>query len=171
MQQSQRRGVSSARPVAGASIAAQYRDEHVVVTTRGGAQPMRTFELRCHVLSRVLMALCLVGLAAPPARAAIDALALGAKYDASQATITFKVYSSRATRVEVWTYKTASGAQERVRHVMTKDAATQVWSKTASVTTLQNSYGVTARTTPAIAPWGPRPAPTRSSAARVRAMD
>jgi isoamylase len=41
----------------------------------------------------------------------------------------------------VWIYKTAKGAQPVVRYVMTKDAATSVWSKTASVATLKNSYG------------------------------
>ena len=32
------------------------------------------------------------------------------------------MYSSRATRIEVWIYKTAAGAQETVKYVMTKDA-------------------------------------------------
>jgi len=39
----------------------------------------------------------------------IDAHQLGARYDATQANITFKVYSSRATRIEVWIYKDKSG--------------------------------------------------------------
>ena len=92
---------------------------------------------------------------ASPAQAAIDAYALGAKYDATQANITFKVYSSRATRIEVWIYKTASGAQEVVRYVMTKDAATNIWSKTASVATLQSSYGVTGTVYYGYRAWGP----------------
>ncbi len=90
-----------------------------------------------------------------PARAAINTHALGAQYDANQANITFRVYSSRATRIEVWIYKTAVGAQETLKYVMTKDAATQVWSKTASVATLQSSYGITGPVYYGYRAWGP----------------
>ncbi len=90
-----------------------------------------------------------------PAQAAIDPHNLGAKYDATQANITFRVYSSRATRIEVWIYKTAAGAQETVKYVMTKDAATQVWSKTASVATLKNTYGITGPVYYGYRAWGP----------------
>ena len=37
----------------------------------------------------------------PAAQAAINAQNLGAKYDGTQSNITFQVYSSRATRIEV----------------------------------------------------------------------
>lgn len=90
-----------------------------------------------------------------PAHAAINADNLGAKYDATQANIHFRVYSSRATRVEVWIYKTPSNAQEVVRYVMTKNAATHVWSKTASVATLRNSYGLTGTVYYGYRAWGP----------------
>ena len=88
-------------------------------------------------------------------QAAINPNNLGAKYDATQANITFKVYSSRATRIEVWLYKTPSGAQDVVHYVMTKDAATNIWSKTASVATLQNSYGITGTVYYGYRAWGP----------------
>jgi len=88
-------------------------------------------------------------------QAAINAQNLGAKYDASQGNITFRVYSSRASRIEVWLYKTASGAQERVRYVLTKDAASNVWSKTVSVATLRNSYGITGTVYYGYRAWGP----------------
>ncbi|HEY1142268.1 MAG TPA: hypothetical protein VGE88_18995, partial [Lysobacter sp.] len=55
----------------------------------------------------------------------------------------------------MWIYKTASGAQEVVRYVMTKDAATNVWSKTASVATLQTTYGVTGTVYYGYRAWGP----------------
>lgn len=103
----------------------------------------------------VLLALLLGGWPLQPAQAAIDPHTLGAKYDATQANITFRVYSSRATRIEVWLYKTAAGAQETVKYVMTKDAATQVWSKTASVATLRNSYGITGTVYYGYRAWGP----------------
>ncbi len=88
------------------------------------------------------------------AHAAINAQNLGAKYDATQSNITFRVYSSRATRIEVSIYKTASGAQSVVNYVLVKDAA-NVWSKTASVATLKNSYGVTGAVYYGYRAWGP----------------
>jgi len=101
--------------------------------------------------------LCATLLLAPSARvhAAIDAQNLGAKYDAGGANITFRVYSSRATRIEVWIYKTAQGAQEKVSYVLTKDATTNVWSKTVSVATLANSYGITGTVYYGYRAWGP----------------
>jgi isoamylase len=97
--------------------------------------------------------LALAGLS--QAHAAIDALKLGARYDASQSNITFNVHSSRATRIEVWIYKTPSNAQEIVRYVMTKNASTNVWSKTASVATLRDSYGLTGTVYYGYRAWGP----------------
>ena len=99
----------------------------------------------------LLLSLCWASLAP----AAINTHNLGAKYDATQATINFRVYSSRATRIEVWIYKTAKGAQPVVRYVMTKDAATSVWSKTASVSTLATSYGLTGTVYYGYRAWGP----------------
>lgn len=91
----------------------------------------------------LMLAALLARLPYGTAEAAINVQTLGAKYDATQANITFRVYSSRATRIEARIYKTAPGAQEAVKYVMTKDAATSVWSKTASVATLKNTYGIT----------------------------
>ncbi|MCI0479299.1 isoamylase, partial [Candidatus Uhrbacteria bacterium] len=106
--------------------------------------------VRLSVLGTVLTLLV-----ASTALAAIDAYQLGARYDGTQANITFKVYSSRATRIEVWIYKYASGYQEKVKYVMVKDAATNIWSKTASVATLQNSYGITGTVYYGYRAWGP----------------
>ncbi|MHB0971507.1 MAG: glycogen debranching protein [Thermoanaerobaculia bacterium] len=92
---------------------------------------------------------------AAAAMAATDALSLGARYDATQANITFRVYSSRATRVEVWIYKYASGYQEKVRYVLTKNTTTNVWSKTASVSTLKNTYGISGTVYYGYRAWGP----------------
>ena len=102
----------------------------------------------------MLLAMALWLAPAPPVRAAINAQNLGARYDGTQSNITFRVYSSRATRIEVWLYKTASGAQEVVRYVMTKDA-NNVWSKTASVSTLQSTYGITGTVYYGYRAWGP----------------
>ena len=86
--------------------------------------------------------------------AAINGQNLGAKYDATQSNITFRVYSSRATRIEVSIYKTASGAQSVVNYILVKDAA-NVWSKTTSVATLKTTYGVTGAVYYGYRAWGP----------------
>ncbi|HEY1015947.1 MAG TPA: hypothetical protein VGE07_24780, partial [Herpetosiphonaceae bacterium] len=106
-----------------------------------------------------IAALCLLLFAAlcrpaVPATLAVGPNNLGATYDAGQANITFRVYSSRATRIEVWIYAQPSGAQEKVRYVMTKDAS-NIWSKTASVATLANTYGVTGAVYYGYRAWGP----------------
>jgi isoamylase len=106
--------------------------------------------VRLSVLGTVLTLLL-----ASTAFAAIDAHQLGARYDGTAANITFKVYSSRATRIEVWIYKDKSGFQEKVNYVMVKDPATNIWSKTASVATLQNTYGITGTVYYGYRAWGP----------------
>ncbi|MDQ3287536.1 MAG: isoamylase [Pseudomonadota bacterium] len=103
----------------------------------------------------LVLACALVVLPTAAAHAAINAQNLGAKYDATQANINFRVYSSRATRIEVWIYKSPAGAQQAVRYVMTKDPATSVWSKTASVSTLKNTYGITGTVYYGYRAWGP----------------
>ncbi|MEZ0471491.1 glycogen debranching protein [Luteimonas salinilitoris] len=103
----------------------------------------------------LLSALVLSLAPAPAAHAAINTHNLGARYDASQSNITFRVYSSRATRIEVWIYKTPAGAQQAVSYVLTKDAASNVWSKTASVATLKNTYGITGTVYYGYRAWGP----------------
>lgn len=97
----------------------------------------------------------ILGLHAGAARAAIDSQQLGARYDAGQANLNFRVYSSRATRIEVWLYKTASGAQEVAKLVLTKDAASQVWSRSVPVATIKNSYGITGTVYYGYRAWGP----------------
>jgi isoamylase len=103
----------------------------------------------------VVGCLILLCFATPSAFAAIDAHSLGARYDGTQSNITFKVYSSRATRIEVWIYKHASGYQEKVNYVMTKDVSTNIWSKTVSVATLQNTYDITGTVYYGYRAWGP----------------
>lgn len=109
------------------------------------------------LLSSYLLVLFALLLLVQPtnARAAIDAQNLGAKYDATASNITFRVYSSRATRIEVWIYKTAQGAQEKVSYVLTKDTTTNIWSKTVSVATLSGTYGITGTVYYGYRAWGP----------------
>jgi isoamylase len=61
---------------------------------------------------------------------------LGARYDSTRANITFQVYSSRATRMDVYIYSQAQGAQERLVRTLTKNTTTHVWSVTVPVSAL-----------------------------------
>jgi glycogen operon protein len=89
------------------------------------------------------------------ARQAAISWTLGAQYDSTKSNITFNVYSSRATRIEVYIYKTPNGAQEVARYVLTKNTTTHVWSTTVSVATLQNTYGITGPVYYGYRAWGP----------------
>lgn len=111
------------------------------------------------MLLKKLMAGALVALASVTAlptisHAAVNTMNLGAKYDGTNANINFRVYSSRATRIELYIYKAATGAQEVVNYVMTKDAS-NVWSKSVSTSTLSTSYGLTGTVYYGYRAWGP----------------
>jgi isoamylase len=87
--------------------------------------------------------------------ASIDADRLGARFDATQSQITFRVASSRATRIEVWIYGTAFGSQEKVRYLLNKEAGSNVWSRTVSVATLRSTYGIAGAVYYGYRAWGP----------------
>ncbi len=116
---------------------------------------MRCANAAMRVLLSVLILCATPWFGASPAEAAINTLALGAKYDATQANITFKVYSSRATRIEVWIYKTPSGAQQVAKYVLSKNTSTNVWTRTVSTATLKSTYGVTGTVYYGYRAWGP----------------
>jgi isoamylase len=111
--------------------------------------------LRLPCLRSLWLAALVALVTAPPASAAIDALTLGGRYDSTQANVNFRVFSSRATRIEVWIYKTPSGAQEVAKYVLVKDVPTSVWSKTVSVATLKTTYGITGTVYYGYRAWGP----------------
>jgi isoamylase len=89
----------------------------------------------------------------PPAAASIDAAQLGARYDGTGATITFRVYSSRATRIAVYVYAAATGVPESANYPLARDAS-QIWSTTVSVATLR-ALGVTGTVYFGYRAWGP----------------
>ncbi|MFE0646595.1 glycogen debranching protein [Streptomyces sp. NPDC058877] len=80
---------------------------------------------------------------------------LGAHYDATGANIVFRIHSSAATRIELNLYRTASGSQEAAALTLTKDSATDVWSVTVPVTTIQGQYGITGPVYYGYRAWGP----------------
>lgn len=105
------------------------------------------------LLPALLLAFSSACFVAPHSQAAINASNLGAKYDGTKSNITFKIYSSRATRIELSVYASAYGQQEVAKYVLTKDA-NQVWSKTVAVSALQ-AAGVTDAVYYGYRAWGP----------------
>jgi isoamylase len=71
-----------------------------------------------------------------PAEAAINANNLGAAYNAGATSITFNVFSSRATRIELEIYAAPTGQQEKTKILMTK-GSNNVWTASATVASLQ----------------------------------
>ena len=79
---------------------------------------------------------------------------LGASYNDSKTEITFRVYSGRATRLEVWVYSDSFSVAEKWHAEMTVDPATKIWSKTVSVADLEGA-GVTDPVYYGYRAWGP----------------
>lgn len=86
-------------------------------------------------MQRTILAALIAGaLLGAPAWAAINPNKLGAAYDATKANVTFKVYSSKATRIELYLYSTATGTAEKAKYVMTNSGG--IWSVTIPTSTL-----------------------------------
>ncbi len=92
----------------------------------------------------VLPLICLLALALP-AVAALNSFGLGASYDATQSNVIFRVYSSRATRIEVDLYTSPMGSPEVLRFPLTANSTTNLFSVSIPVATLQGA-GITGPT-------------------------
>jgi len=79
---------------------------------------------------------------------------LGATFDSTETNLTFRVFTSRATRVEVWIYSQPFGAPEKAKFEMTVDPATQIWSKSVAAVALR-SVGVGPTIYYGYRAWGP----------------
>ena len=84
----------------------------------------------------------------------LSAAELGARLDNSGQNVTFNVYSSAATRVEVWFYNQPLNAQEVLHLPLSLDSATKVWTLTVPLSTLR-SDGVTGTIYYGYRAWGP----------------
>jgi len=87
-------------------------------------------------IAALLMAFASLATPIAPVNAAIDSQRLGARYDATNSNIVFRVYSSRASRVELDIFAVDYGAPEVATYPLTKDAD-DVWSVTVPVSALQ----------------------------------
>jgi glycogen operon protein len=90
----------------------------------------------------------------PHARAEINRLHLGAQFDASGTQVTFRVYSSRASRIEVYMYAAPTGSDEAAHIALDRDAATSVWSTTMPVSQIRSS-GIPGTIYYGYRAWGP----------------
>src|SRR5580692_10705135 len=91
---------------------------------------------------------------APLAEAAINAGSLGASYDPTHSNVIFRVYSSRATRIEVDLYASPMGAAEVLRSTLSADDSTHIFSGSISVAALQ-AAGITGAVYYGYRAWGP----------------
>src|SRR5260370_25644471 len=110
--------------------------------------------MKCPKILAVLLACAgLAAIAATPAQASINSMSLGASYDAQQANITFRVYSSQATSIMVYLYAGGYGRQDALRYVLSP-VGNGVWTKTVPVSSLQAS-GITGAVYYGYRAWGP----------------
>ena len=89
-----------------------------------------------------------------PAEAAINAYGLGASYDSTQSNVIFRVYSSRATRIEVDLYASPMGSPEVLRFPLSANSSTNIFSASIPVATLQ-AAGITGPVYYGYRAWGP----------------
>jgi isoamylase len=91
--------------------------------------------------------------AATPAHASIDSMSLGAVYNSTKTDITFRVYSSQATRMVLYLYSAGYGAQESATYVLSP-AGSNVWAIEVPVSAIQNA-GITGTVYYGYRAWGP----------------
>ena len=108
-----------------------------------------------HTKAIMPMLVVLAGLVAlmAPAHSEINSQHLGATYDATKSNITFRLYSSRATRVELDLYAVSYGALEVAKYLLTEDAG-DIWSVMVPVSDLQ-AAGITGTVFYGYRAWGP----------------
>jgi len=89
-----------------------------------------------------------------PARGAINASGLGASYDSTQSNIVFRVFSSRATQMEVDLYASPMGSPEVMRCTLTSDGTTHIFSASVAVADIQ-AAGINGPVYYGYRAWGP----------------
>ena len=105
------------------------------------------------MLAAYLSAVLMLGVLSLPARASINSMNLGASYTSSGADITFRVYSSQATRIVVYLYSAGYGVQESATYTLSP-AGSNVWQVIVPVSAIQ-SAGITGTVYYGYRAWGP----------------
>ena len=93
------------------------------------------------ILAALLVCVSLAGTPIMPTHAAINSMTLGASYNAQKTSITFRVYSSQATRMMLYLYASGYGAQDSANYVLSS-VGNGVWSVTVPVSSIQ-AAGIT----------------------------
>jgi len=83
----------------------------------------------------------------------INSMSLGATYNAQGTNITFRVYSSQATRMTLYLYTSGYGVQESATYTLSP-AGSGVWAVTVSVSAIQ-AKGITGSVYYGYRAWGP----------------
>jgi glycogen operon protein len=101
-----------------------------------------------------LLALAALLAGAPYANGQVNANNLGARFDADGANIVFRVYSSRATRIELDVFAAGMGAPAAATFSLTQDTGSNVWSVSVPVSALK-ANGVSETIFYGYRAWGP----------------
>ncbi len=70
--------------------------------------------------------------------AGIDENNLGARYSTDGEKVIFRVYSSRATRIELYLYRNPLDSDEFAHYKLSRDPTTQVWEKSLKLSAIEN---------------------------------
>ena len=110
--------------------------------------------MKCPKMLALLLACAsLAVMPAMPAHAAINSMNLGASYNAQQTQITFRVYSSQATRIVLYLYSAGYGVQESATYALTNEGG-GVWQVAVPVSSIQ-SAGISGTVYYGYRAWGP----------------
>ena len=91
----------------------------------------------------------------PVARGEINRLQLGSQLDSSGSQVTFRVYSSRATRIDLYLYSRPTGADEAAHLALDRDAGSNVWSTTVPMARVRGEFGIAGTIYYGFRAWGP----------------
>jgi glycogen operon protein len=106
-------------------------------------------------LQQLVCVLIFLALCGSFALAQIDRLTLGARFDTSGSQLTFRVYSFRATRIELYLYAQPTGADEVAHIPLDRDSATSVWSTALTLTRIRQDFGIAGTVYYGYRAWGP----------------
>ncbi len=101
----------------------------------------------------IVFCLMMALFAVPDTHASIDSMNLGASYSSNNSQITFRVYSSQATRIVLYLYSSGYGVQESATYVLSP-AGSNVWAVTVSTSAIQTA-GITGTVYYGYRAWGP----------------
>ncbi|HEY6341701.1 MAG TPA: isoamylase [Bryobacteraceae bacterium] len=110
--------------------------------------------MRSAAIPRIIFTFCCQLCLSLPTLAAINAFNLGANYDATQSNVVFRVYSSRATRIEVDLYMAPMNSPEVLSVPLNADTGTNIFSVSIPVANLQ-AAGITGPVYYGYRAWGP----------------